>query len=112
MATSSSSQATSMQLDSGEMYQIKGRTMKVEEDALTVQVENPVDFISLTHHKCDLTSYLKYQDLNGYFNMMNGPTYENLVRYFLVREEIYDKYAARLEEQEKVLIDPSLEGKT
>jgi len=56
--------------------------MKLEEGELTVQVENPVDFISLTHHKCDLTNYLKYQDLGGYFNMLNGPTYENLVRYF------------------------------
>jgi len=55
--------------------------MKMEEDELIVQVENPMDFISLTHHKCDLTSYLKYQDLNGYFNMLNGPTYENLVMY-------------------------------
>jgi len=50
MATSSSSRATSMQLDYGEMYQIKGRTVKMGEDELTIQVENPVDFISLTHH--------------------------------------------------------------
>ena len=56
MATSSSNQATFMQLDSGETYQIKGRTMKMEEDELTVQVENPMNFISLTHHKCDKLS--------------------------------------------------------
>jgi hypothetical protein len=86
--------------------------MKVEEDELTVQVENRVDFISLTHHKCDLTSYLKHQHMNGYFNMLNGPTYENLVKYLWVWTEIYDKFAAKLEEHEKVLIDPSLEGKT
>ena len=43
---------------------------------------------------------------------MNGPTYENFVKYLWVRAEIYDKYAAKLEEDEKVLIDPSLEGKT
>jgi len=82
MASTGSSQETSMQLDCGEMYKITGRTMKVEEDDLTVEVENPMDFISLTHHQCDLTSYLKYKDLNGYFNMLNGPTYENLVKYF------------------------------
>ena len=84
----------------------------MEEDEITVQVENPVDFISLTHHKCDLTSYLKYQDLNGYFNMLNSPTYEILVKYFSVRAEINDKHVAKLEEDEKVLIDPSFEGKT
>jgi hypothetical protein len=62
----------------------------------------PVDFISFTHHDCDLTSYLKYQDLNGYFNMLNGLSYKNLVRYFWVRAKIYEKYAARMEEHEKV----------
>jgi len=46
-----------------------------------------------------------------YFNMLNGPTYENLVRHFWVRAHIYDKIAAKLEETEKILIDPTLEGK-
>jgi len=112
MASSSSDQDTSMQLVTSDTYQIKGRTMKLEEGELTVQVENLVDFISLAHHDCDLTNYLKYQDMNGYFNMLNGPSYENHARYFWVRAEIYDKYAARMEEHEKVLIDPSLGGKT
>jgi len=53
-----------------------------------------------------------YQELDGYFGMLNGSTYENLVKYFWVRAEIYDKNAAKLEEEEKVLIDPSLEGKS
>jgi len=44
--------------------------------------------------------------------MLNGPTYENLVKHFWVRASVYDKHAAKLEEAEKVLIDPSLEGKT
>jgi len=44
--------------------------------------------------------------------MLNGPTYEDLIKYFWVRAEIYNKHAAKLEEDEKVLIDPSLEGKT
>jgi len=44
--------------------------------------------------------------------MLNGPTYENLVRYFWVKAEIYDKHTARMEEHEKVLIDPRFGGKT
>jgi len=44
--------------------------------------------------------------------MLNGPTYANLVKYFWVRTEIYDLHDARLEQHEKVLIDPTLEGKT
>jgi len=95
MASSSSTQGTSMQLNSSEAYQIKGRTIKLEEDDLFVQVENPVDFKSLNHHGIDLSNYLLYQDLNGYFGMLNGPTYEYLVKYFWVRAEIYDKYAAK-----------------
>jgi hypothetical protein len=84
----------------------------MDEYDLTVQVENPVDFESLKHHKCDLSNYLLYQQLNGYFGMLNGSMYENLVKYLWVRAEIYDKHAAKLDEDEKVLIDPSLEGKT
>jgi len=44
--------------------------------------------------------------------MLNGPTYENLVRHFWVRAHVYDKKAAKLEEIEKILIDPTLEGKS
>ena len=50
MATSSSNQGTSMQVATGDSYQIRGRTMSLEEWELTVQVENPVDFISLALH--------------------------------------------------------------
>jgi hypothetical protein len=52
MASSSSNQGTSMQVATGESYQIKGRTMSLEELDLNIQVENPVDFISLAHHGC------------------------------------------------------------
>ena len=31
-------------------YEIKGRTMALEESDLTVQVESPVDFTSLAYH--------------------------------------------------------------
>jgi len=59
MASSSSTQGTSMQLNTGDSLQIKGRSMKLEVWQLTVQVENPVDFISLARHDCDLSSYLR-----------------------------------------------------
>jgi len=111
MATSSSNQSTSMKLATGDTYQIKGRTMKLEEDDLFVRVENVVDFDSLKHHNVDLSNYLLYQDLDCYFGMLNGPTYEYLVKYFWVRAEVYDKFAAEQEEEEMVLIDPSLKGK-
>jgi len=101
-----------MQLNTEEGYEIKGRMMKLEEGELTVQVENHVDFVSLTLHKCDITDFLRRQDFNGYFTMLDGPSYENLVRYFWVRAEIFDKDAAQAEVDHMVLIDPSLERKT
>jgi len=112
MATSSSNQGTSMQVATGEAYQIKGRTMKLEGWELTVQVESPVDFLSLAHNGYELRNFFHAQDLDNYFCMLSGPTYENLIKYFLVRAKIYDSHAAKMEEHEKVLIDPSLEGKT
>jgi hypothetical protein len=93
-------------------YEIKGRTMSLEEWELNVQVENPVDFTSLAHHGCNIRKYYEAQDLINYFDMLNGPTYMNLIRHFWVRAHVYDHQAAKLEEQEKVLIDPTLEGKT
>jgi len=56
--------------------------MKIREDDLVVQVESPVDFQSLKHHLVDLSNYLLYQDLDSYFGVLNGPTFEELVKYF------------------------------
>jgi len=86
--------------------------MSLEEWELTVQVENPVDFKSLAHHGCELRHFYQTQNLDYYFFMLNGPSYENLVRHLWVRAEIYDSHAAKMEEHEKVLIDPTLKGKT
>jgi len=93
-------------------YEIRGGTMFLEEWELNVQTENPVDFISLAHHGCELRSYYEAKGLMDYFNMLNGPTYKNQVRHFWVRAQIYDRKVAKLEETEKVLIDPTLEGKS
>ena len=116
MATSSSAIQESAQGTSTHQeapaYDIKGKTMSLKEWDLTVQVERPVDFASLIHHGCDIVEFDEAQDLGCYFSMLNGPTYESLVKHFWVRASIYDKHSANLEEDQKVLIDPSLEGKT
>jgi len=44
--------------------------------------------------------------------MLNGPTYTNLIRNFWVRAHVYDKKAAQQEMDKKMLIDPSLAGKS
>jgi hypothetical protein len=93
-------------------YEIRRRTMSLEEWELNVQTENLVDFISLAYHRCELRRYYEAQGLMDYFNMLNGPTYKNLVRHFWVRAQVYDRKAAQAEMDEKVLIDPTLAGKS
>ena len=56
--------------------------MRLEEWELTVQVESPVDFLSLAHHGCELRNFFQDQDLDGYFCRLSGPTYENLIKHF------------------------------
>jgi len=45
-------QGTSTQETSA--YEIKGRTMTLEEWDLTIQVESPVDFTSVSYHGCNI----------------------------------------------------------
>jgi len=52
-------------------YEIRGRTMSLEEWELNVQVENPVDLLSLAHHGCDLRGIYQAHDLMDYFGMLN-----------------------------------------
>jgi len=86
--------------------------MSLEERDLNVQVENPVDFVSLAHRGCDIKKFYETQDLIKYFDMLNGSAYMNLVRHFWVRAHVYDRKSAQLEMDEKFLIDPSLAGKS
>ena len=72
----------------------------------------PVDFTSLAYHGCNIKEFYEAQDLLHYFDMLNGPTYVNLIRNFWVRASVYDKHAAKLEMEENVLIHPSLVGKS
>jgi hypothetical protein len=110
MASSSSALETNMQ--EAPAYEIWGRTMSLEEWELNVQTENPVDFISLAYHGCDIRSYYEAQGLVDYFNMSNGLTYKSLLRHFWVKAQVYDRKATQAEMDEKVLIDPTLAGKS
>jgi len=71
-----------------------------------------VDFKSLTFHGCDIKEYYAVQGLLNYFNLLNGPTNKAYIRHFWVRASVYDREASELEEQEKILIDPTLAGKS
>jgi hypothetical protein len=43
--------------------------------------------------------------------MLNGPTYEEMVKDFWVRAEVYDREAAKMEEHEKIAGVESLKGR-
>jgi len=86
--------------------------MSLEEWELTVQVKSPVDFTSLAYHGYNIKEFYEAQNLLHYFDMMYGPTYVYFIRHFWVRAFVYDKHVAKLEMEEKVLIDPSLAGKS
>ncbi|KEH29880.1 hypothetical protein MTR_4g053915 [Medicago truncatula] len=114
MASSSSAPGSSsnMQQQEAPAYEIKGRTMSLEECELKIQSESPVDFNSLAAHKYYIRKFYEAQGLGSYFNFLNGPTYQTLVRHFWVRASIYDREAAKVEEDEKVLLNLELKGKS
>jgi len=66
----------------------------------------------LSFHGCNIKEYYESQDLIHYFDMLNGPTYENMVRHFWVRAYVYDKHSDEQEMDEKILIDTSLARKS
>jgi hypothetical protein len=91
---------------------IKPKTMSIPAENLIVQKETPFDFSSLEKYDVNMEAYIKPQTLHGYFRMLNGPIYENLVNDFWLRVEVYDKEAARHEEKRAVEKDSSLKGRT
>jgi len=109
MASSSSKQTSG---SSSSNVQIKLKTMAIPFESFKVQSESPVDFASLKRNGMDLESLIAVQEMFPYFGMLNGPTYVTLVKDFWARAEVYDVEAALAEEDEAMIRNPSLRGKT
>jgi len=109
MASSSSKQASG---SSNSGLQIKPKTMFIPFESFEVQSESHVDFASLNRNGMDMDALIAVQEMFPYFEMLNGPTYVTLVKDFWVRAEVYDVDAAKDEELQAVIKDPSLRGKT
>jgi len=101
-----------MQIDSGESYVVKPKTMPLGIEEYVLQVESLMDFQALKRHGVDIIEYMMTQALDGYFKMLNGPSYEELIKDFWLREEVYDREDTKMEEFEKIASDESLKGKT
>jgi len=61
---------------------IKPKTMAIPFEAFEVQIESHVDFESLKRNGMNLNALMEAQQMFPYFNMLNGPTYVNLVKDF------------------------------
>ena len=109
MASSSAKLASG---SSSSNLQIKAKTMAIPLESFEVQVESPVDFASLKRNGMNLEAEIVAQQMFSYFEMLNGPTFITLVKDFWIRAEVYDIDAAKDEELQAVISDPSLKGKT
>ena len=89
-------------------YSIKPVTVPIPIDSLVVQIESPVDFSSLKRNKVDMDALISAQKMAGYFQMLNGPTYVNLVKEFWIRAEVFDVDLAKTQEREAVSRNLSL----
>jgi len=110
MATSTS--GSSMQQGTRSIYSIKPVTMSIPIDSLDVQIESPVDFASLKRNGVDMEALISTQKMFEYFQMINGPTYVNLVKEFWIRAEVCDVESAKSQESQVVSRNSSLKGKS
>ena len=86
--------------------------MAIPSESFEVQSESPVGFASLRRNGMNLESLITVQEMFPYFDMLNGPTYVTLVKDFWARAEVYDLEAALAEEDDIVIRNPTLRGKT
>lgn len=77
----------------------KPKTMSIPLKSLIVQKESLVDFVSLKKYNVDMKALVEAQKLSEYFKMLNGPTYQNLVKDLWVRAEVYKGKDAKVEIQ-------------
>ena len=73
---------------------IKPITVPLPIESLIVQIESPVDLASLKRNNVDMEAFISAQKMAGYFQMLNGPTYVNLVKEFWTRAEVFDVKSA------------------
>jgi len=97
-----------MQIDTGKSYAVKPRTEIVQKEDLDVPVESPMDFVALARYEVNISSYMIAQQLVGYFGILNGPTFEELVKDFWVRAKVYDREPTKLEEFQKIEEDENM----
>ncbi|MCH86884.1 cullin-like protein, partial [Trifolium medium] len=91
---------------------LTGNVMQFDESLLKFCYDKMVDFESLKVNDFDVEELFLNQGWKRYFEMLNSPIFTNLVKEFWMKSKVYDDLAARMEEEQVVLKNPSLKGKT
>jgi hypothetical protein len=82
-------------------------------DDLNVAIENPVDLEGLrVNGFSEVVDLFKRQGLEYYVDVMNGPTYTELVKEFWMKASVINKEKYNQKIKEMVEENPELEGKT
>ncbi|KAK2416018.1 hypothetical protein QL285_038450 [Trifolium repens] len=82
-------------------------------DELSVAIENPVDLESIRVNGFpEVVHHYKRQGLEYYFDVMNGPTYTELVKDFWMKASVITKDVYNRKIKQMVEENPALQGKT
>jgi len=114
MATSSplNPSVKSLNFDNQQTLKIKPITTTLREKYFKALPKWIVDFESLKANRHDLRQAFDYQGWLSYFEMLNGPTYTNLVKDLWVRVEVFNKYEVDKEFQLKQSVSEEKKGMT
>ena len=75
--------------------------MSLSKDDLSLIIEHAADFNSLSLSGCDVKHFIETHNWEPFFEMLNGPSYIELVKDFCVKSEVYDQEVAAKEEAQK-----------
>ena len=90
-----------MEVNNGKTMKIQHRTMKLREHELKVQLELLVDFESLRANGYTIKNAFQHQGWLPYYEILIGPTYTTLVKYFQVRSKEFEEYEVEHELKHK-----------
>ncbi|KAK2426802.1 hypothetical protein QL285_025433 [Trifolium repens] len=82
-------------------------------DELNVAIENPVDLESIrVNGFAEVVHLYKRQGLDYYFDLLNGPTYTEMVKEFWMKASVITRDAYNKKVREKIEENPELQDRT
>ena len=103
--------STAINTESGKSLAITPNTASISKDSLRIQIENIVDFGSLERNNVVITDYFARKQWGPFFQMLNGPTYTELVELFWIKAFVFTEVDDAAEEESVVRNNPAMKGK-